>query len=57
MEIPVKKITGILDKLCPVKNIQVRTEYTPWKTEDLQELEARTNLARTVAARNQALND
>ena len=38
-----EKFTRILDKLCPVKSVQFRNNYTPWKTPELKDLETRTN--------------
>ena len=30
---------NVLDPICPVKRIQVRKKYKPWKTKDLQRKE------------------
>ena len=32
------KLLAILDKLCPIKTIQVKKNYTPWRTKEIEEL-------------------
>ena len=51
------KFMNILDKLCTVQTIQIKTTYTPWKTKELKELEARTYLAKTLSARSKERDD
>ena len=39
------KLTNILDKMAPIKKIQVRTRFAPWLSEDTKcEMKRRNNL-------------
>ena len=51
------KLGGILDKLCPLKLIQIRKNYTPWKDEKIKGAEAVLNIAKAVANKSEAIDD
>ena len=51
------KLGGILDKLCPLKLIQIRKNYTPWKDEKIKRAEAVLNIAKAVANKSEAIDD
>ena len=48
------KLVHILDKLCPIKNIQICHNYTPWLNESIREAEVRLEIAMEVYKRSRA---
>ena len=51
------RFTKILDKLCPIKSIQVRKNYTPWRNDDITHHENVLKIAKEVAKQSKARDD
>ena len=49
VKIMTRKISSILDKMAPIKNIQVRTKYAPWMSENTKQRLKERNEAQKIA--------
>ena len=52
-----EKINSILDVMAPIKNIQVRTKYAPWMSENTKNIIKERNLAQKAAAESKTDDD
>ena len=56
-ELLVNKITKVLDKMAPVRTVQVRAKYAPWLSKETKELQTRRNAAQKAAAQTDSPED
>ena len=57
VEIFTKKLTDILDKMAPVKKLQIRTRYAPWVSEDTKDRIKERDKAQQAATRSGTKED
>ena len=57
VEIITDKLTSILNRMAPVKTIQVRSKYAPWVSEQTKEIIQQRNFSQKKASESKCQND
>ena len=56
-ELLVNKINKVLDKMAPIRTVQVRAKYAPWLSRDTKDLQTSRNNAQKTAAQTDSPED